>query len=179
MYKVVDNVVKRNFNYSVGDTEYSLDGTRLVCKVAGTTGTDPLRIPSEATEVIDGTVTWKLMNYAEIDYSLDEKKIGTWVDGKPLYQKTYSITGPSTMDAPLAIELPSAVNATNVIDIQAILYTPSPYNSAVPMSYFSATDMGFTVYAQGTTRSIQVIIRSNNYASCPVYITIQYTKTTD
>ena len=53
-------MVKRNFNYSVGNIDYNLDGTRLVCKVAGTTGIDPLRIPSGATEVVDGTVTWSL-----------------------------------------------------------------------------------------------------------------------
>ena len=53
-------MLKRNFNYNVGNIDYNLDGTRLVCKVAGTTGIDPLRIPSEATEVVDGTVTWSL-----------------------------------------------------------------------------------------------------------------------
>lgn len=53
-------MLKRNFNYNVGNIDYNLDGTRLVCKVAGTTAIDPLRIPSGATEVIDGTVTWSL-----------------------------------------------------------------------------------------------------------------------
>lgn len=55
-------MLKRNFNYNVGNIDYNLDGTRLVCKVAGTTGTDPLTIPSEAIEVIDGTVTWSLLD---------------------------------------------------------------------------------------------------------------------
>lgn len=55
-------MLKRNFNYNVGNIDYNLDGTRLVCKVAGTTGTDPLTMPSEATEVVDGTVTWSLLD---------------------------------------------------------------------------------------------------------------------
>lgn len=62
-------MVKRNFNYNVGNIDYNLDGTRLVCKVAGKTGTDPLTIPSEATEVVDGTVTWSLLDDSIVEMS--------------------------------------------------------------------------------------------------------------
>ena len=37
-------MIKRNHAYSVGDTEYSMEGYKLVCKTAGTTAPTPINM---------------------------------------------------------------------------------------------------------------------------------------
>ena len=53
-------MLKRNYTYNIGDIEYSDGGIRLTCKATGTTSTEDLVIPSNVSEVTDGTVTWSL-----------------------------------------------------------------------------------------------------------------------
>ena len=66
------NMLKRNTAYSKGAVEYTQGGIRLKCSVAGTT--DITDIVVDQPTITDGTVTWQLMDYAGIDYALDEKK---------------------------------------------------------------------------------------------------------
>lgn len=65
-------MLKRNYTYNVGDIEYSVSGVRLTCKTAGTTSTEDLVIPSNVSEVTDGTVVWSL-----IDISGGNDQVGT------------------------------------------------------------------------------------------------------
>ena len=81
-------LIKRNTAYSLNDIVNTKYGTKLKCTTAGTTSTDPL-ILDGTYPITDGTVVWEV--YEEgITYSTEEKRIGTWIDGKPLYQKTYT-----------------------------------------------------------------------------------------
>lgn len=52
-------MIKRNHTYSVGDTEYSMEGYKLVCKTAGTTAPTPIDMGGGQT-IIDGTVEWEV-----------------------------------------------------------------------------------------------------------------------
>lgn len=64
-------MLKRNFNYNVGNIDYNLDGTRLVCKVAGTTSSDPIVIGGGA-ELVDGTVTWQVIDDSDMPSEIYE-----------------------------------------------------------------------------------------------------------
>ena len=108
-------------------------------------------------------------------YSTTEQVVGTWIDGKPLYQKTYSGTTPST----------------------------TSYANIFSDSVISKIDKGFiiwgSIFKEGdsyainensdTDRSSRIFISTGNsalrggvssfFVSLPIEITIIYTKTTD
>ena len=56
--------------------------------------------------------------FQPVIYSLEEREIGVWTDGKPLYQKTYIYT-PS---APLSV---ASLSIDKIIDMRAISYQTS------------------------------------------------------
>jgi len=52
-------MIKRNHTYNVGDTEYSMEGYKLVCKTAGTTAPTPINMGGGQI-ITDGTVEWEV-----------------------------------------------------------------------------------------------------------------------
>lgn len=116
-------------------------------------------------------------------YSTDEKIIGQWVDGKPLYQKTFTGTSPSTTGTSVSTGLTnvdycfvkegvienSLTYVANVTFINSD--TDGNVNHAVSVLakkdgseiYFAYNRKGSTVY----------------FASKPYIITLCYTKSTD
>lgn len=110
-------------------------------------------------------------------YSTTEKRIGTWIDGKPLYQITYSTTTPSTLNTSTElVSLPTNVNATNVVELKYMFYTI--YDDAMPTSYYYDSNSRCTIWIR-SNRKITCVVSSSNYTNTNLYITIQYTKTTD
>ena len=49
-------------------------------------------------------------------YSTDEHKIGVWIDGSTLYEKTYNISNPTATTSPATLITLS--NNENIIDLQ-------------------------------------------------------------
>lgn len=103
------------------------------------------------------------------DYSTDEQIIGTWIDGKPLYQKTYDVG----TDASITYSLPSYIN--KVINFSGIIegFAPIPYVSSSTnfcIYLFVDKDNNINIRKGSSIQSI---------ASGTAYVTIQYTKTTD
>ena len=108
------------------------------------------------------------------DYSTDEQVVGTWIDGKPIYQKTISCGA-----LPNATTKTVAHNITNlkrVIHLDGYGYRASDGNSqSLPYpsiaNYFVSVNVvggNIELYAQGDRSSFE-----------ESYITLQYTKTTD
>ena len=173
-------MLKRNYAYNKGDIEYSVSGVRLTCKVAGTTSTEDLVIPPNVNEVTDGTVVWSLIDIsrggAVTNYSTEEQRIGTWIDGKSLYQKTYSIFSHSGMFYTVDTNL----NSLNykVIDLRG-------YGHDANNNYsFPYADVSYTVgcYLNNTTGVLYTRALSGGEVNTnfhPDYVTIKYTKITD
>ena len=107
------------------------------------------------------------------EYSTEERVIGTWINGKPLYQKTLIFNNPST-DWGTFINWGIA-NISQVIEVKPIYdfgtwhatsefyYTSSEFLQALYQGY------GFRLYAAG---DVKRQLKS-------VTITLKYTKTTD
>lgn len=102
-------------------------------------------------------------------YSTEEVRIGTWIDGKPMYRKTvYFVSGSSLKDiteiisddVDLIIEYCGFINATN----NHSYVLPSIYN---------------TLQKNETNGSIIFYTRDPTFSNAPVTLTIKYTKTTD
>lgn len=110
-------------------------------------------------------------------FSYDERKVGTWVDGKPLYRKVILLSS-----------LPNATSTTyqhGIQNVETIFvdgghsfaewssgstaqlpYLSNAYSSAVDIN--AVTDVSYVVNTHGTDRR-----------TMKAYITFLYTKTTD
>lgn len=100
---------------------------------------------------------------SDTDYSTTEKIVGTWIDGKPLYQKTFEFDSPVNLIA-------GDWGATNIPigNIDKIIHSVGYSNSTTSWEGLSATvDIGSYVNLI-FFRDIKVF-----------KVTLQYTKTTD
>lgn len=101
-------------------------------------------------------------------YSTSELKVGTWIDGKPIYRKVG--TGTS--------EVGNVSINMGLSNIDTITSFKGVYNSTYPIPY--ATDTaGFTIEAYRSGTDIVVKFGSNITANKSFLIVVEYTKTTD
>lgn len=112
-------------------------------------------------------------------YSTDEIRVGTWIDGKPIYKKTYITnenTGSSTVDI-------STLNAKEIMDYNSVCYRKGT-NNDYEHPYYAGDNDYFRVFFRTNSASsdyptsIQYRIASS-YSSFKITTTIYYTKTTD
>lgn len=110
-------------------------------------------------------------------YSTDEKVVGVWTDGKPLYQKTYTVTTPALNVAGNVGNLPA--NVDKVLKIDGIVYGgDGTYYYYTPANHINA-DVRISTWVRYAEQTIAMSISMSIYANMPAYLTIQYTKTTD
>jgi len=104
------------------------------------------------------------------DYSTTEKVVGTWIDGRPVYQKTVDCG-----------TLPNNTTKTVVHGISNLDFIVELCGSAKRPSdntYIKLPDSpGQDLYVQGANINIGTNSNKSGYTS--TYVTIQYTKTTD
>ena len=109
-----------------------------------------------------------------VNYSTVEQRIGTWIDGKPLYQKTVYISSfPNNADA---------IYPHNISDINAVV---NVFGYAVSDSMFfnlpyvePSTDSKWYIAVNSDKTNIKIKTGANR-SSLSGYITLQYIKTTD
>ena len=116
--------------------------------------------------------------FQPVIYSEDEREIGVWTDGKPLYQKTFlgTVSGSS----------PEYTIDISNMDIESIvcssLHSTSSTDTQTSLYYYSSSDFIRWYSNDGMT---EIKINSNgdssSYPKRPYdfRLTIQYTKTTD
>jgi len=95
-----------------------------------------------------------------MDFSLDEKKVGTWIDGKPVYQKTFNFVSNN------------GLKLTSTNDIKAIVMESGYMESVSILPYYGVLSANVD-----STNNIYVSTNGTNGKNC--YLTIWYTKTTD
>ena len=108
-------------------------------------------------------------------YSTEEKRIGTWIDGKPLYRRTYTVISPSAINTSQDI-----ITLNNIIDLKTIsgLMDTSSGTKLAINHYVSGTDF-VSCWRTSVTGNLRMSVGSSSYTSQTCYITIKYTKTTD
>ena len=117
-----------------------------------------------------------IMGGAVTNYSTEEQRIGTWIDGKPLYQKTYSVFSNSGNFYVVDTNL---INLNyKVIDLHGHGYDSNNNYS------FPYADGVYTVgcYLNNTTGVVYIRALSGESVSKDFhvdFITIKYTKLTD
>lgn len=110
-------------------------------------------------------------------YSTTEQVVGTWIDGKPVYEKSYHHTHSSTLGSGTTTLFP--VGSIKIIPngIRAVLInTSNNKNYPVPWINGSAT----TSLRTDEYGNLVIVIANDSWGSAyDILITLQYTKTTD
>ena len=115
-------------------------------------------------------------------YSTTEQRVGTWIDGKPIYRKTYEI---GNLPNANTLRVQSGLTASN-INIVKLYGTAikSGTHETYPLPFIWGSTSGFTNYVGlffgGTDNNSDIWIRTMTDASSySGYVIIEYTKTTD
>lgn len=107
---------------------------------------------------------------AENVYSTEERVVGQWIDGKPIYRKVFAITSPSSTSG-------SWTDIVNVSYIDSLIsiygYLLDHTGSKIPFSY---SPIEIIVRVSGM---LSMIVRDGYLTSCPTYIVLEYTKITN
>ena len=105
-------------------------------------------------------------------YSTTEKRIGTWIDDKPIYRKVITINLTTTMGE----QDVSSLNIDKVIHLEGISQDTDPITS----NYYWTEDDKFRAFYFPVNTRIRVQIGSSYpVRPCTVYVILEYTKTTD
>jgi len=107
------------------------------------------------------------------NYSTEEQVVGTWIDGKPLYQKTVSTVSQDSVWVEVA---------HNISNIKQVCFINGVVGDTT--GFFATGGCVGTsferVFFQANTLSVKCYVAGNSgLINKPVYITLQYTKTTD
>lgn len=111
-------------------------------------------------------------------YSTDEKIVGIWTDGRPVYQKTFTFTTPSSLNTDTTIvTVPKVSNLVNILG--GFITRADGGLMLLNSNYPSQSNSIFSVINSSNNLSILLRVTINVDAGRSGYITIQYTKTTD
>lgn len=176
-------------------SSYSYDGSTLISVGGGTediviSDTEPTEegvklwidtgeIGSQVSEITNEYSTSTGLGYSANytnnlhTYSTDEIRIGTWVDGKPIYRKVVSSTTPSQVDTGTNIYNATSLNIDKIINMTFTFQ--GDFNE-----YATASNVIilFTRLNSGE-RNIGCTCTIQNYCNRPFYFMLEYTKTTD
>lgn len=112
-----------------------------------------------------------------IIYSEEEREVGVWTDGKPLYQKTFIFI---PTDNNFYIDVAS-LNIDKVVENRGSIYQEG--GNIVPIPYYTAnSDFAIAYYnnTNSSTNRLGIVQNSNGYnLNVTWVVTWKYTKTTD
>ena len=108
-------------------------------------------------------------------YSTDEKMIGQWIDGKPIYQKTFYINALTNKSI-----LSVSHGISDIGELVSITGTMSNGTDRLrPLPYVHDTTLGNQANIFLTPTTFEIDNRGSDYSSYHAYVTIQYTKVSD
>lgn len=109
-------------------------------------------------------------------YSTSEKMIGQWIDGKPLYQKTFQTTSPSQVSVSTAVIDLSSSGIDKIVDLKPFIYDNS--NMTIHGNGFVCW-VRYAVPSASQNFEVACQVTNQSYLNDTMLITLQYTKTTD
>ena len=115
---------------------------------------------------VDGDEIYSKDNLEQ--YSTSEIRIGTWIDGKPLYRKVFYIT--SNLSSPL--DITHGISNVGYLKVEGHLTTSQ---TSAPSFYNNSTDF-FRVFRNGAYLSARY---GSSISATSITFIVEYTKTTD
>ncbi len=115
----------------------------------------------------------EFLKKSEEIYSTEEQRIGTWIDGKPLYRKTII----SNFELPFVTQVTSYNIDHNISNIDKVVHVEMTDGLKHIPNLSKAGGTTTIDYVSSTTIEIRYI--NDSWSSRDWYITLEYTKTTD
>ena len=114
--------------------------------------------------------------YVPACYSSEERQVGVWRDGKPLYQKT--------IDCGYAPNNSTKQTLHNISNIDKIVNHfgmgwSDVNNTYYPIPFVQRSNVTYQIQMGANRTAIEIATGSNLFTAVYIYATIQYTKTTD
>lgn len=138
-------------------------------------------IPAGSVIDFDGDVVpegyEKVEDKGEV-YSTEEQRIGTWIDGKPLYRKVVNAQFGTVVQG---TETTVEVNLKNVDFILVDKYWLDRKTASSAINQGYATDalyLGYTSFSNSNT-TLRFRTKQSWVSNTAIYAIIEYTKTTD
>lgn len=147
-----------------------------------------LNIKTETGRDIIASLGGNVINGAEMQhYSTDERIIGYWTDGKPIYRKVISTTLPVCVSDGTANQSDCALGELNVDDLVSLKYVvrsktgTNPWQSSGYLFSGDLPTQGVRAYYVDSTNGEIIVVRNakTSYNGLPIDIIFEYTKTTD
>lgn len=124
-----------------------------------------------------GSGTWGTNGCFTEHYSTSEQIVGTWIDGRPIYQKTIPFTG--TYNVAAQTYIPHGI--TNLDLVLKLVGTCKRGNKriALPFLHHTTDDWSINIYdADASTGNVTLWVGTNNSTNVTdISITMQYVKT--
>jgi hypothetical protein len=113
-----------------------------------------------------------------VKYSTEEQVIGEWIDGKPIYQRTYLITVP-TKGNRTALVTSSVFDKIVKTEVSVYKISGAHTFRYGGSSSYNAGANSIAVYVEDSTVYMDNLSSTDYYGGGNAYVTLQYTKTTD
>ena len=110
------------------------------------------------------------------DYSTSEKVVGHWVDGKPIYQKTFEFTVPSGSPFEGNVLNLNISNIKNILSFNGSFCQGNEWNE---LNSFYTTNCYIYTSVYLSEGNYYLHMRQSGFNNKPGVFTIQYIKTTD
>lgn len=110
-------------------------------------------------------------------YSTEETRIGTWIDGKPIYRRVWSINLAESVNTNFEVADTSAFNLDTVVTVRGVIqnYTTGPAYSPIPDHVASGV---IRIWVSIHNKLI-ITNPDSRMINQPCIIILEYTKTTD
>lgn len=147
---------------------------RIGSGMSGAVGDTILTVRYTKTTDTAGSGIWNGQGGIAHHYSTSEKVVGTWIDGKPLYEKTIVYT-PSEA-------ITSSVTIATIANAKVMRVTEATGYNATDNRGYDLPDVRSSGGTKFSYDNGDVVIQTFNdswNSSWTFYVTVQYTKTTD
>lgn len=158
--------------FTIGTSDTSFE-VRMGNGLASDSRNGVITVQYTKTTDVAGSGRYNTLGVPNVHYTTDEQVIGTWIDGKPLYQKTIAIHNESAVSSYTTITtIDSTFRVKNwkAFAIENGVSYKVPYVAGSGNAYFYFRENG----------NVEFTITNTSFAAgSDFYITIEYTKTTD
>lgn len=120
-----------------------------------------------------GNNTWGTDGTPMYHYSTSERIVGTFTDGKTIYEKTYHLTAPTTLNYNIPVQDISELHIDKVISLDGYYYGNSRSNINLSLGEENASSCWVN-----TNYEIAMRITNSARVGQAFFVTLRYTKTT-
>lgn len=136
-----------------------------------------LYMTARYTKTTDVAGSGKYTTYGGLahHYSTSEQVVGTWIDGKPLYEKTIS----KTVNCDSEYDMITRDDSISGLPSTAVprFVTGGYFDGGVPLSHYDSSN--YRTFTMWYSNNIRGYVKWGTLSTTTLRVTIQYTKTTD